>query len=94
MTPSKLQEKMNRSLAAALFTALLFTGTLASAQAPAAVPSMVNYNGTVTDLNHKPLAGATGVTFALYKDEQGGSPLWTETQNVQPDKSGATTKWP
>jgi len=88
MTLSKLQEKMNHSLAAALFTALLFTGTLTSAQAPAAVPSMVNYNGTVTDLNHKPLTGATGVTFALYKDEQGGSPLWTETQNVQPDKSG------
>jgi hypothetical protein len=30
----------------------------------------------------------TGVTFLLYKDEQGGAPLWMETQKVQADKNG------
>ena len=30
----------------------------------------------------------TGVTFYLYKDSEGGAPLWIETQNVQPDKFG------
>ena len=56
--------------------------------AKAAVPTLVNFSGTLTDLNGKPLTGTVGVTFYLYKDEQGGSPLWLETQNVQPDRSG------
>jgi hypothetical protein len=29
-----------------------------------------------------------GVTFSLYKDSQGGSPLWLETQNGETDKNG------
>jgi hypothetical protein len=29
-----------------------------------------------------------GITFLLYKESQGGVPLWMETQNVQPDKNG------
>jgi hypothetical protein len=52
------------------------------------VPKLVNYSGTLTDLNGKPLTSLAGVTFLLYKDSQGGAPLWMETQNVQPDKSG------
>jgi hypothetical protein len=39
----------------------------------------------------KPLAGTVGVTFSLYKEEQGGAPLWVETQNVQPDNHGHDT---
>jgi hypothetical protein len=53
-----------------------------------AVPKVVNYSGTLTDLNGKPLTSLVGVTFYLYKESQGGSPLWMETQNVQPSKSG------
>jgi len=52
------------------------------------VPPMVSFNGVLTDLNSKPLTGVVGVMFALYKDEQGGVPLWTEMQNVQADKTG------
>jgi hypothetical protein len=26
--------------------------------------------------------------FSLYNDQQGGAPLWMETQNIQPDKTG------
>jgi trimeric autotransporter adhesin len=36
----------------------------------------------------KALTGTVGVTFSLYKDSQGGSPLWLETQNVQTEKNG------
>jgi hypothetical protein len=32
--------------------------------------------------------GVVGVTFALYAESSGGSPLWIETQNVQTDASG------
>ncbi len=54
----------------------------------AVVPSMVNFPGTLADPSGKPMAGVVGVTFFLYRDQQGGSPLWLETQNVRPDKSG------
>jgi hypothetical protein len=52
------------------------------------VPAMVNFSGTLTDGNGKLLSGLMGVTFYLYKDAQGGSPLWLETQSVQADNSG------
>jgi len=48
----------------------------------------MNFSGVLTDVNNKPLNGVVGVSFALYKDAQGGAPLWVETQNVQPDKTG------
>ena len=47
------------------------------------VPKLVNYGGTLTDLNGKPLTSLSGVTFLLYKDSQGGAPLWME---VIPEK--------
>src|SRR5579871_3591474 len=52
------------------------------------VPPMVSFNGILTDVNAKPLTGVVGVMFSLYKDAQGGVPLWMETQNVQADKTG------
>ena len=55
------------------------------------MPTLVNFSGILTDASRKPLSGALGVTFYLYKDEQGGAPLWMETQNVQPDKRGHYT---
>ena len=62
-----------------------------SAEQPAAngiVPQVVKFGGVLTDVNGKPLVGTVGVTFSLYKDQEGGAPLWMETQNVQPDKAG------
>jgi hypothetical protein len=56
-----------------------------------AVPSIVNFSGVLTDLSRAPLTGAVGVTFSLYKESQGESPLWMETQNVQADKAGHYT---
>jgi len=61
------------------------------AEQPAAsgiVPPVVKFGGVLTDASGKPVTGTVGVTFALYKDQEGGAPLWMETQNVQPDKTG------
>jgi hypothetical protein len=55
------------------------------------VPPLVNFSGTLTDVNGKPLTGVVGVTFLLYQDAEGGSPLWLETQNVRPDSRGHYT---
>jgi hypothetical protein len=60
----------------------------ASTYIASAVPHLVNYAGVLADIDGKPLNRVTGVTFLLYRDQQSGSPLWMETQNVQPDKSG------
>lgn len=59
-----------------------------AASQTATVPHLVKFGGNVKDLNGKPLTGTAGVTFALYKDDQGGAPLWIETQNVSLDSSG------
>ncbi len=40
------------------------------------VPPFVNFSGVLIDLNGEPLTNITGVTFLLYKEEQGGAPLW------------------
>jgi hypothetical protein len=52
------------------------------------VPSLVNYSGKAIDAQGKPVTGIVGVTFAIYKDETDGGPLWMETQNVQADARG------
>jgi len=58
------------------------------AAANAVVPPVIKYSGALTDVNNKPLTGIVGVTFSLYQEAQGGSALWVETQNVNPDKTG------
>src|SRR5579872_6444491 len=81
-----------------VWTCVLLLGSLLAAQQIGStkasneiVPSMVNFSGMLTDSNAKALTGTVGVTFALYKDAQGGAPLWIETQNVQADKTGHYT---
>src|SRR5579864_7875659 len=55
------------------------------------VPSLVKFAGVLKDDAGHPKTGVAGITFALYKDQQGGVPLWVETQNVQADASGRYT---
>jgi hypothetical protein len=52
---------------------------------------LVKFSGTVRDEEGKPQSGVVGITFALYKDQDGGAPLWLETQNVQADANGHYT---
>jgi len=65
-----------------------FAQQTANIQANTVVPRVVNFSGGLTAANGKPLSGLPGVTFSIYKDSEGGAPLWTETQNVQADKAG------
>jgi hypothetical protein len=70
-----------------LVLVLLAVSTLSQSQTQApttSVPTMVKFSGTVHDARSLML----GVTFALYKDQQGGAPLWLETRSVQLDDSG------
>jgi hypothetical protein len=66
--------------------------TAASAMAPSnVVPSLINYSGVLKDATGRTLTSVTGVTFLLYSSEQNGTPLWLETQNVAPDRTGHYT---
>ena len=75
---------------ASVFLALLCCiASLSSAQTTAAaVPPLVKFSGALSDVDGKPMTGVVGVTFYLYKDAQGGAPVWMETQNVRPDRLG------
>src|ERR1039458_8214619 len=77
-------------LVVGIFTCLaaLAQQSTPTAESSAAVPPLVNFTSTLSDVNRKPIVGVTGVTFLLYKDEQGGSPLWMETQTVTTDENG------
>lgn len=66
-------------------------GTASAYASSSGIPGLINYHGILRDVNGRPLTGATGVTFSLYKEEQGGSPVWMETQNITPDKNGRYT---
>jgi len=55
------------------------------------VPRLIRFSGIAKDETGTPMSGVLGITFALYQDEQGGAPLWLETQNVQADGGGHYT---
>lgn len=63
----------------------------ANGKSSATVPRLVNFSGKATDLQGKAISGIAGATFAIYKEESGGAPLWLETQNVAPDSKGNYT---
>jgi hypothetical protein len=46
---------------------------------------LVKFSGKAVDSQGKTVSGTFGVTFAIYKDQYEGAPLWLETQNVTAD---------
>jgi len=52
------------------------------------VPRLIVFNGTLRDSTGQPRAGSGGLRFALYKEQEGGAPLWAEIQNVEVDEQG------
>jgi len=68
--------------------------SISSAQQPSAtggtviVPHLIHFSGVLEDSSGHPLTGIAGITFSLYRDQEGGAALWLETQNVSLDTSG------
>ncbi len=52
------------------------------------VPRLVQFNGTLKDGAARTVAGVASVTFAIYAEQDGGTALWSETQNVLADTNG------
>ena len=57
----------------------------------AAVPQLVQFSGLLKNFDGKAATGVVGITFLLYADEEGGQPLWRETQNVELEADGRYT---
>jgi hypothetical protein len=55
------------------------------------VPRLVRFSGTLKDGMGNPRSGVVGITFSMYSDLNGGTPLWQEVQNVQLDQHGRYT---
>ncbi len=67
------------------------TSVCVQAQANSTVPRVVNYSGLAKDSDGKAFNGTVGATFAVYADQQGGSALWMETQNILVGAGGKFT---
>jgi hypothetical protein len=78
-----------------LFAALTFLTVLllmpfgVLAQEPAvSVPRLININGAFRPADGQPPAAVETVTLAIYAEQQGGAPVWQETQTVTIDDRG------
>jgi len=55
------------------------------------VPRLINVSGVYRPADKQPLTPLEQVTFAVYAQESGGTPLWQETQQVAVDAEGHYT---
>src|SRR5450755_3190239 len=78
-------------LAVQLLLLLPLTNLTFGQTQPSTVPRLVKFSGSVNAVHGNQRSGVVGLTFTLYKDEQGGVPLWLETQNAALDPSGHYT---
>ena len=62
-----------------------------AAPSASVVPRLVSFSGVVKDSAGKAVSGRASLTFSLYELEEGGKPLWVETQTVQTDDQGHYT---
>ena len=57
----------------------------------ASVPRLININGVFRPANGQPAAAVETVTLSIYADQEGGTPLWRETQTIALDGQGRYT---
>jgi hypothetical protein len=55
------------------------------------VPRLVQFSDTLADATGKPTTGNIAITFSLYALQDGGTPLWSETQTIALDSQGHYT---
>src|SRR5277367_872794 len=78
-------------LIAQLLLLLLLPSPMWGQSQSSAVPRLVSYSGVLRGTGGRAVTVLAGVTFLIYPDQEGGAPLWLETQNVQPDATGHYT---
>jgi hypothetical protein len=54
---------------------------LYSGEPDVAIPTLINYQGYLTDSGGNPIDGTVSIVFSIYSTATGGSPVWTETHS-------------
>jgi hypothetical protein len=54
-----------------------------AANTNAVVPPLIQFSNVATDEGGNTLSGVVNITFSLSSSQQGGEPLWTETQTAR-----------
>src|ERR1700680_3040233 len=67
------------------------SGLAVAAQAASGVPRLFSFSGVVKDASGNLKTGGVTLTFSIYAGFEGGTPLWSETQDVQLDGTGHYT---
>jgi len=85
----RMSPSMSRFTRLCLVPMLLVLSALAQDQATS-VPNLIRYSGALKNLQGAASVTPTtvGVTFSIYKQQDGGAAVWQETQNVTPDANG------
>jgi len=68
--------------------------TVDAPQAPSSsvtVPRLIKFSGVLKDTAGRSKTGMAAVTFAIYGEQEGGTALWMETQNVTLEEGGKYT---
>ena len=78
------------ALSTLFFPSILSAQQASTTASTTTVPNLIRYSGILKDTQGTASATSTtvGVTFAIYKQQDGGAPIWQETQNVTPDANG------
>jgi hypothetical protein len=77
------------SLLTVLLCSVFSPAQQSTTAANAAVPPMIQFSNVATSEGGNSMSGVVSITFSLYAAQQGGEPLWTETQNNIPlDSTG------
>ncbi len=84
-----------RIVVAALLVLGVFPGRVRAQQnndaAASTIPQIIQFSGTLGGASAPVPSGTISITFTLYENEQGGTALWSETDNVQLDAQGHYT---
>src|SRR5580704_17657331 len=72
------------SLLTVLLCSVFSPAQQSTTAANAAVPPMIQFSNVATSEGGNSMSGVVSITFSLYAAQQGGEPLWTETQNNIP----------
>ncbi|HEV2425724.1 MAG TPA: hypothetical protein VGZ29_12925 [Terriglobia bacterium] len=67
------------------------TAAAAQPSSGTVVPRLIQFSGLVRDASGKTATGTVAITFSLYELEDGGAPLWSETQTLALDAQGHYT---
>lgn len=66
----------------ALALPLALAAAVCASTASASAPATLAYQGRLADAGGTPISASLSITFRLYADPSGGTPLWSETQNA------------